>query len=340
LATVLAAPAWAAASDDTVRVFPTYAYVDGDSVNIPVHVWVYEHENDLLRRAAIEPLEALVAPGEGEEAVIFERRALDFMVDNERGEEVVASVRGPGLEPTSRVLGETPANGHLETVLTVPFSPIPGAVRYRFDLTIQVGEITQRVAVPLIPKRGVSVVSDIDDTIKVTNVLDKKELLANSFTREFREVDGMSAFFERLRTRYRPAFHYLSASPWNLYRELDAWRVRAGFPDATWHLRIFRIKEIERTARFLRGSEGHKVKQLETLFRRFPERTFILVGDSGEGDPEVYGRMARAFPARIEHIYIREVPGAANGADRFAEAFREFDTARWTTFPDPSKLPE
>jgi phosphatidate phosphatase APP1 len=104
-------------------------------------------------------------------------------------------------------------------------------------------------------------------------------------------------------------------------------------------LRIFRTKDFQRTARFLKGSEGHKVGELEALFKRFPKRTFILIGDSGEADPEVYGRVARNFPASIRHIYIRKVPGATNDAARFNAAFKGLDATRWTTFSEPTGLP-
>lgn len=43
------------------------------------------------------------------------------------------------------------------------------------------------------------------------------------------------------------------------------------------------------------------------MMEDFPQRTFRLVGDSGEGDPEIYRRLAERFPGQVEEIVIRDV---------------------------------
>ncbi len=43
---------------------------------------------------------------------------------------------------------------------------------------------------------------------------------------------------------------------------------------------------------------------------RFPKRRFILIGDSGEKDPEVYREIQRRFPAQVQEIMIRDVTNA------------------------------
>ena len=41
-----------------------------------------------------------------------------------------------------------------------------------------------------------------------------------------------------------------------------------------------------------------KTAQIGTIMERFPQRPFILVGDTGEKDPEVYRAIKARFPAR------------------------------------------
>ena len=78
--------------------------------------------------------------------------------------------------------------------------------------------------------------------------------------------------------------------------------------------------------------------EIVALLNSFPHRRFLLVGDSGEQDPEVYGSIHRQFPDRIEHILIRNVT-ASNADDlRFRTAFAGIAPSRWTLFTDPNEV--
>ncbi len=339
--TLTCANGWA--GEETMRAFPTYASVDGDELVVPVHVWVFEQEDDLLRRAAVKPLEeALDIDDDPTAKSLFRVRMLDFMVDNERGEEVWATLSGPGIETKEWKLGETPANGHLKKTLRVPYKAPKSTKAATYTLAMRVEDYDAtalRLQVPLIGATGISIVSDIDDTVKVTNVLDRGELLRNSFARPFRAVEGMPEFLTALQKKHGAHVHYLSASPWNLYRDLEDWRGKAGLPEGTYHLRIFRAKDFGRTIEFLESSEPHKKGTLERLVKQFPKRKFILIGDSGERDPDIYGDFARKHPEAVEAIYIREVPGAKNDDARFAKAFRDVPKSKWKTIDPPKSIP-
>ena len=52
-----------------------------------------------------------------------------------------------------------------------------------------------------------------------------------------------------------------------------------------------------------------KVRQITNLMIHLPRRKFILVGDSGEKDPEVYRVIQKLFPDQVLKIYIRDVLG-------------------------------
>jgi phosphatidate phosphatase APP1 len=74
----------------------------------------------------------------------------------------------------------------------------------------------------IVPPQGVSIISDIDDTIKRTQVRDRREMLLNTFARRFEAAPGMAAYYRALAQAPDTRFHYLSASPIQLY---PPWRI-------------------------------------------------------------------------------------------------------------------
>ena len=69
-----------------------------------------------------------------------------------------------------------------------------------------------------------------------------------------------------------------------------------------------------------------------------PNRDFILVGDSGEKDMEIYGNVARKFPQQIEKILIRSTNGKTITSERIAKAFKNIPTSKWRFFRDASEI--
>ena len=96
--------------------------------------------------------------------------------------------------------------------------------------------------VHLIPSEGISVISDIDDTIKVSDVTNKKELIRNTFLRPFRAVEGMADTY-RCWADQGVVFHLVSSSPWQLYEPLARFLAESGFPESTFHLKRFRLTD-------------------------------------------------------------------------------------------------
>ncbi|KAI8961041.1 actin patch protein 1 [Daldinia sp. FL1419] len=159
--------------------------------------------------------------------------------------------------------------------------------------------------VQIIEPRGVSLISDIDDTIKRSNIaLGAKEIFRNTFIRELGDltVDGVKAWYNALHD-LGVRIHYCSNSPWQLYPVLATYFKLAGLPPGSLHLKQYTgmLQGIfEPVAERKKGT-------LEKIMRDFPERKFLLVGDSGEADLEVYTELAIANPGRIVAIFIRDV---------------------------------
>lgn len=159
--------------------------------------------------------------------------------------------------------------------------------------------------VHLVDEAGVSLISDIDDTVKVTNVADRRELLRNTFVREFIAVPGMAQVYTRWRDA-GAAFHYVSASPWQLSECLCGFLGAAGLPAGSMHLKLFRLKDSTPLGRFPSRKRA-KRRAIERIMDDFPGRRFLLVGDSGERDPEVYVDVARRRPDQVCGVLIRRI---------------------------------
>lgn len=261
------------------------------------------------------------------EAKLFTNRARLFLVDNERRKRIFIR-----LGTNEFFIGKTSANGKFL-----------GEIRFTATATNDYQAVTRPGetrrfpgALFLLEETGISVISDIDDTIKVTEVRDRRATLRNTFLREFQAVPGMAEFYQKLAREQQAAFHYVSASPWQLFQPLAAFINSNSFPAGTFALKQFRWKDRSFFSLFA-DPEKYKPGVIEPLLKQFPRRQFILVGDSGERDPEIYGALARAFPEQIKAIYIRDVTNEPETAPRYAEAFRDVPRATWQIFTNPPK---
>ncbi|MFB9053385.1 App1 family protein [Formosa undariae] len=166
----------------------------------------------------------------------------------------------------------------------------------------------------LIPSKSVAfgVISDIDDTIIHTGVASflKWRVLINTFFKgAFKRIplEGAAEFYHMLHkgssgVNANPIF-YVSHSPWNLYRYLKFFLKTNDFPKGPILLRsmnsIFKRKKA--------SEKPEKQKEIINILKMYPELNFILIGDSGEHDADIYIEIAELFPKRILAIYLRSV---------------------------------
>ena len=166
----------------------------------------------------------------------------------------------------------------------------------------------------LIPKKSSSfgVISDIDDTILHTGVTSflKLKLVFNTFFRNAASrspLEGASEFYHLLHRGNsgddaNPLF-YVSHSPWNLYRYLEYFLRENTFPKGPILLRNFPKPFSKREGE----EKPQKQKEIINILNMYPENQFILIGDSGESDADIYIEIAESFPKRIKAIYLRSV---------------------------------
>ncbi len=160
-------------------------------------------------------------------------------------------------------------------------------------------------AIELVEDRGISLISDIDDTVKASNIaLGTREIFRNTFLRDLAAmaVEGTREWYTTLHA-LGVQFHYCSNSPWQLFPMLTTFFKATGLPRGPLHLKQYSgmLQGIfEPVAERKRGT-------LEKILRDFPHRRFLLVGDSGEADLEVYTELVLAHPGRVLAIFIRDV---------------------------------
>lgn len=151
------------------------------------------------------------------------------------------------------------------------------------------------------------VVSDFDDTVAVTNVQSKRSLLESTLLKDESSVppvDGMAAFYGCLaKASPAPGFAFVTGSPVEFAPRLGSFLAKHGFPPAALHLRVLGPSTLH----------GYKEPAIRALLSRFPQKV-VLVGDSGEADPEVYTTILKEFPGRVAAVYIHDVGRSADAA--------------------------
>lgn len=185
-------------------------------------------------------------------------------------------------------------------------------------------EAAQAVGRVLVPDTDAQfgVISDMDDTVVQTDVTRWVRVLGavlfgNAHTRlPFR---GVATFYRALEqgttqgnsqgtTPARNPLFYVSSSPWNLYDLLLEFLTLGQIPLGPLNLRAWRGG----TGELFPGEHGaFKQHEIHRILDTFPDLPFILIGDSGEQDPEIYGEIVARYPGRILSVYIRDVSGEA-----------------------------
>ena len=288
---------------------------------------------------------------------VFQRRADAFLFQRVAGERVSIMLGGRRIDA-----GQSDRVGHFQHVIDLDEADVD-ALASRPDSVTNAGGcrwlsyeaavaadgdhadslLPQAAAaagwIQVIDEEGSSVISDIDDTVKVTNVGNRRELLANTLLREFYAVPGMAEVYRQWQTA-GTAFHYVSASPWQLANCLGGFLRDAGLPLGSMHLKLFRLKDSTPLGR-LPSRKRAKRRTVEHIVADFPRRKFLLVGDSGERDPEVYAEVARRHPDRVAGVAIRQVEGKLSREkmqSRLDRLARRMPSGRWHVFSDPAEL--
>ena len=189
-----------------------------------------------------------------------------------------------------------------------------------------------RAAAPVLippPDAEYGIISDLDDTViqtSATNLLRMARTVLIRNAKSRLPFKGVAEFYRQLQLgrngkRNNP-FFYVSSSPWNLYDLLDDFLALNNIPPGPLLLRDMAMaskKTGEATAH-----HGHKLKEIDNILLTYPQLPFVLIGDSGQEDANIYREVVRRHPSRILAIYIRDVnlPERAALVERVREDLR------------------
>jgi phosphatidate phosphatase APP1 len=207
--------------------------------------------------------------------------------------------------PGGDVQVRTDRDGYVDAEVELP-DVEPGWL----DVRLTGPDGAQAVAKVLVvdPAADIGVISDIDDTILHTGLLRARDFLRATLLTDVADrtpLPGAAALYRALVAPGRPVF-YVSTSPWNLHGMLLQFVTLRGFPLGPllltdWgpsHTGLFRI-----------GAQDHKPGLVRRLLDEHPQLRLVMIGDSGQEDPEIYGDIAREHPERVAAIYIRRITG-------------------------------
>ncbi len=172
------------------------------------------------------------------------------------------------------------------------------------------------------------VISDIDDTVLQSSITDLKTAAQLTFlhnARTRKPLNGVAKLYQALQSGAEGAgrnpIFYVSSSPWNLYDLLDDFLELNSIPFGPIFLRDLGLDE----GKFIKTTgHGHKLERARELIQRLPQLRWVLIGDSGQADAELYAEAAREFGDRIIAIYIRDVDLELETArDTYVDGFIE-----------------
>lgn len=318
-------------ADETLEIYKSYAREDEVTQEMVIRLrgWIYEpNSSDTARSVFLRLLEneienEVTAPED------INQRIDPFLADNQSAE-VIKVLIGSKVYTMDESLSSGSFSGEIrlsydevEAILDAQGSR--ESLAYKVLLPYEdsrefIGEIE------LVSHDGVIIVSDLDDTIKLSEVyISESQLLENIFYNPIESVEGMSSFLQTLKDENEdPLLFYVSGSPKQMYQGIETFLEEESFPEGFTYLKDLQLSPF--TSSFYtfldeNSTYEHKLTTIGNLFEEFPRREFIFVGDSGERDPEVYGALMQEYENRIKAVYIRNVTGETLDNERIQNAF-------------------
>ncbi|CAO1631697.1 unnamed protein product [Sympodiomycopsis kandeliae] len=199
------------------------------------------------------------------------------------------------------------------------------------------------LTLPCVSERtSIRLISDIDDTIRKTNVL-------QGLTSVFRQVfvlgheevvvPGMAKWYSALSNLSHPVgIHFVSNAPIELWKPIRQFLQSAGMPHGHLHLKSY-SSEVEGSlsntgagttsssaksktsllSTWLQPASARKKAAIVSILTDFPNSKFLLVGDTGELDLELYSELSTKYPNQIKALYLRNVSSDRNPLDELNE---------------------
>lgn len=214
-----------------------------------------------------------------------------------------ALVRVTVADVTTTVRAER--GGYVDAVVACDLAP--GTHEATLEVAGHVTTVRLQVIDPAAPH---GLITDVDDTVWVTALPRPVVAAWNSFVLHQdarRPVPGMAELIDRWLARHpgAPVF-YLSTGAWNVAPTLERFLRRHGFPRGTFLLTDWGPTNTG----WFRSGQAHKRASLRTLAEQFPHTRWLLVGDDGQHDPQIYAEAAERYPDSVAAVAIRRLSPA------------------------------
>jgi phosphatidate phosphatase APP1 len=275
----------------------------GDPIVVTANDTVWRNLRNMLRRLESDEVGNASVRGRhaslAQDVVTDEEGYFDLRFDLAR------SVPGGETTPGRSTTGWVPIELELLAPLPPGDQPPPRA--------------TGQVLVPHGARFGV--ISDLDDTVIRSEITDTLKMLrialtSNPHTRL--PFEGVADFYRALQAgpggRDANPIFYVSSSPWNLHDLLVQFMTAHRVPLGPLLLRDWSPLTVKS------GGQRHKAEAIRRIIETYPDMEFVLIGDSGEHDPELYAQAVRDHPGRVRAVYIRDVTAAARRREVLAVA--------------------
>ncbi|RYP82611.1 hypothetical protein DL769_001605 [Monosporascus sp. CRB-8-3] len=186
----------------------------------------------------------------------------------------------------------------------------------------------------LVPREGFTIISDIDDILRVTRIYLPNEGILNTFARPFRPWENMPEIYALWSATIPDVhFHYLTTTPEQAARNYMEFIYKT-YPLGSFDTRPLNFSDIKATTairRFL----------LDKIFATFPERKFVLVGDVSNADMmKAYPQLARDHPGQVQCIFLRNTTATDDGdlLPYDTSGFEGLDQKQYMFFVHPDDL--
>lgn len=231
-------------------------------------------------------------------------------------------------------------------VFSVSFDHLPGIEQGLHTVRVQLAEQTRKrlsasegtacVLLHSAQSRCVGVISDIDDTVLQTFATSKMRMLRTVFFSNYLTLHAVAEMSDIYRAiHFGPqgdgyeATHYVSSSPDNLMSRLQQFLRHHNFPQGSMDLKSIALRRRPGRDSLFRHTD-YKLNRIRKIFETYPQRRYVLFGDSGEHDPQIYRQIQTLYPHQVAAIYIHNVNGEDPYSSRFQGQllFNDFERVR------------
>lgn len=136
-----------------------------------------------------------------------------------------------------------------------------------------------------------TLISDLDDTIKQTNISNKLHAVCNGLL-SYKSFGGMAALYREL----TETLFIVSGKPESLREKANAFVAQNGFVAEKIYMRTSLFADLKVS----------KIKALKGVIEK-ADGDVVLIGDDTQMDPEIMSELREQYPSKIVAVYIRAV---------------------------------